>query len=241
MPSCAVVLCCASGYTAVLSSIQMQWWPWGAPGAEPGADGSTSRAASGTRWLVAASGSAAASEWGAAPAAAASPTILGLSLAQASSGLYAGPTETQVPQLMARLALCPLLGRKCRENEWLVIYWPIICNIAVRSMDQMSAVNCRTKHCSELGDGKNKDSLSKARNLKGERKTKGKESTVFLLWSSETYNHNSFYKQTWDHIRWSEPTGSSCTTNPMAIWHEMLKWSFWLFTKISSFHCLKNK
>lgn len=82
----------------------VQCWPWGAPGAEPGADGSTSHAASGTRWLVAASGSAAASEWGAAPAAAASPTVLGPSLAPPSSDLCAGPTEIRAPQPMARLA-----------------------------------------------------------------------------------------------------------------------------------------
>lgn len=106
-----VVLCWATVYTAVLSSMydcSVQCWPWGAPGAEPGADGSASHAASGTRWLVAASGSAAASEWGAAPAAAASPTALGPNLTPASWDLYAGPTEIKDPQPMARLTWCPL-------------------------------------------------------------------------------------------------------------------------------------
>lgn len=99
---CAVPLCtllCCPPYNC---SVQCR--PWGAPGAEPGADGSTSHAASGTRWLVAASGSAVASEWGAAPAAAASPKVPDLSLAPASSDQCASPTEIRVPQPMARLA-----------------------------------------------------------------------------------------------------------------------------------------
>lgn len=108
---CPAVLCSTVLYTVLGPAAlcppckhSMQRWPWGALGAEPGADGSTSRAASGTRWLVAASGSAAASEWGAAPAAAASPTFPGQSLTPASSDRYAGPTETGTPQPTARLA-----------------------------------------------------------------------------------------------------------------------------------------
>lgn len=91
------------------------WYrPWGVPGAEPGADGSTFRAASGTRWWVAVSGSAAASGWGAAPAAVASPTALGPSLAPASSGQCAGLAVIRVPRSAARLASRPL-----RPTKWI--------------------------------------------------------------------------------------------------------------------------
>lgn len=89
---------------AVLCCAPFARRPWGVPGAEPGADGSAFRAASGTRWLVAASGSAAASEWGEAPAAAASPRDQGLSPAPASSDRCEGPAEKEAPRPMARLA-----------------------------------------------------------------------------------------------------------------------------------------
>lgn len=79
-------------------------WPWGAPGAAPGADGSASRAASEIRWSGAASESAAASGWEVAPAAAAAPTDTGLNLALASSALCEGPTETGAPQITRRQA-----------------------------------------------------------------------------------------------------------------------------------------
>lgn len=89
------------------------WYrPWGVPGAEPGADGSTFRAASETRWWVAVSGSAAASGWGAAPAAVASPTALGPSLAPASSGRCAGLVVIRAPRSAARLASRPLRPTK---------------------------------------------------------------------------------------------------------------------------------
>lgn len=88
--------------------------PWGVPGAEPGADGSTFRAASGTHWWVAVSGSAAASEWGAAPAAAASPTALGPSLAPASSGQCAGLAVIRAPRWAARPSSRPL-----RPTKWI--------------------------------------------------------------------------------------------------------------------------
>lgn len=227
------IICCCytiSPCRLILYSLwkcPVQYWPWGVPGAEPGADGSTFHAASGTHWWVAVSGSAAASEWGAAPAAAASPTALGPSLAPASSGQCAGLAVIRAPRSAARPASRPLRPTKWiadsgkEKNRFLWLHFTFI---------DLNHTLCF------LFFGDEEDEIV----VKPWKREKIKNDRGQCFLSCDPQKHViiiASINKHWIAFISTESSGSSCATNSMDIWHEMLKWPFKVITEVRPTGC----